>query len=496
MGILERADEQGRVHEVFPGVASVKEHGLAIGRTHLRANEILRDLAAMELGTSAPTAPSTPVTPTEPVAPAAPAAPAAPPALTAPVVPPAPAAPAVEPPAPAHPEETETGMPAAGPAPAGSPAPESPSSGASAADVEAALLAVVSEKTGYPAEMLDLGMDLEADLGIDSIKRVEIMGVLQERFPSPTPVGPEQLAELRTLSEIVGFVLSLGGPSARPQASATATQTAPAQVVNTADVAAALLGIVSEKTGYPAETLDLGMDVEADLGIDSIKRVEIMGVLQENFPSPTPVGPEQLAELRTLNEIVGFVLELREPGAASAPASASDPSTTTAAEPSPASAPTPSADDVRGVLLDVVAGKTGYPADMLDLGMDVEADLGIDSIKRVEIMGVLQERFPSPTPVGPEQLAELRTLSDIVGFVTGLSGAASGERHVPEVTTAEPTVTESTAIEPAPAAAPATAALGRGQAALVDLPVPDRLVGAYPQGAAAIVVDDGSAVAG
>ncbi|GCB44116.1 type I polyketide synthase [Streptomyces sp. NL15-2K] len=415
MGILERADEQGRVHEVFPGVATVKEHGLAIGRTHLRANEILRDLAAMELGTSAPTAPSTPVAPTEPVTPAAPAAPAspvapaapavppAPPALTAltaPAVPPAPAVPAVEPPAPARPEETAAGMPPAGPAPdeSAAPAPEPPpSSGASAADVEGALLAVVSEKTGYPAEMLDLGMDLEADLGIDSIKRVEIMGVLQERFPSPTPVGPEQLAELRTLSEIVGFVLSLGGESARTQASATATatQTAPVQVVNTEDVAAALLGIVSEKTGYPAETLDLGMDVEADLGIDSIKRVEIMGVLQENFPSPTPVGPEQLAELRTL--------------------------------------------------------------------------------------------------------------SDIVGFVTGLSGAASGERPAPEATTAESAVTEPTAAEttaigsaatePAPAAAPVTAALGRGQAALVDLPVPDRLVGAYPQGAAAIVVDDGSAVA-
>ncbi|KOG21418.1 hypothetical protein ADK35_16395, partial [Streptomyces viridochromogenes] len=124
------------------------------------------------------------------------------------------------------------------------------------------------------------------------------MGILQERFPSPTPVGPEQLAELRTLNEIVGFVLSLGGASTREEAAALA----PTAVTSTEDVAAALLGVVSEKTGYPAEMLDLGMDVEADLGIDSIKRVEIMGILQERFPSPTPVGPEQLAELRTLNE--------------------------------------------------------------------------------------------------------------------------------------------------------------------------------------------------
>ncbi|MCZ0990488.1 phosphopantetheine-binding protein [Streptomyces diastatochromogenes] len=319
------------------------------------------------------------------------------------------------------------------------PTAENPASGASADDVRAALLDVVSQKTGYPADMLDLDMDVEADLGIDSIKRVEIMGVLQERFPSPTPVGPEQLAELRTLGEIVDFVLSLGGVlSDTPKATATVAATAPRVVVSTADIAAALLGVVSEKTGYPAETLDLDMDVEADLGIDSIKRVEIMGVLQERFPSPTPVGPEQLAELRTLNEIVGFVFELNAPAA---PAASS-------AEPS---VPAASSDDVRAALLDVVSQKTGYPADMLDLGMDVEADLGIDSIKRVEIMGVLQERFPSPTPVGPEQLAELRTLSDIVGFVTGLSGSpepATPPRHEPKAETDAPPPVPSAAGRP------------------------------------------------
>ncbi|MDJ0593040.1 MAG: beta-ketoacyl synthase N-terminal-like domain-containing protein [Pleurocapsa sp. MO_226.B13] len=68
------------------------------------------------------------------------------------------------------------------------------------------LLEVVSDKTGYPAEMLELEMDLEADLGIDSIKRVEIMGAMQELFPDLPPVNPEELAELRTLAQIVGYM--------------------------------------------------------------------------------------------------------------------------------------------------------------------------------------------------------------------------------------------------------------------------------------------------
>ncbi|MER6127730.1 SDR family NAD(P)-dependent oxidoreductase [Streptomyces sp. NPDC001795] len=222
MGLLERADEQGRVDAVIPGVASVKEHGLAIGRTHLRANEILRDLASMELGAAASAAPASPVAEPAPGAPA-PAAPAA--HLQAPTAPAAlsPAAPAV-PALPEAPAALAAPTPTA-PEPTSSdalPAPEAPSTGVSADDVATALLDVVAQKTGYPADMLDLGMDVEADLGIDSIKRVEIMGVLQERFPSPTPVGPEQLAELRTLDDIVGFVTGLSGtpaskPSATPQ---------------------------------------------------------------------------------------------------------------------------------------------------------------------------------------------------------------------------------------------------------------------------------------
>ena len=69
-----------------------------------------------------------------------------------------------------------------------------------------ALLEVVSEKTGYPTEMLALEMDLEADLGIDSIKRVEIMGSLQEAFSGLPKLSPEALAEKRTLAHIVQYL--------------------------------------------------------------------------------------------------------------------------------------------------------------------------------------------------------------------------------------------------------------------------------------------------
>src|SRR5262249_62352258 len=56
--------------------------------------------------------------------------------------------------------------------------------------VEGMLLEVVSEKTGYPAEMLEMGMALDADLGSDSIKRVAILSALLERQPEAPAVKP------------------------------------------------------------------------------------------------------------------------------------------------------------------------------------------------------------------------------------------------------------------------------------------------------------------
>ncbi len=54
--------------------------------------------------------------------------------------------------------------------------------------IASTLIEVVAQKTGYPAEVLDLDMQLDADLGIDSIKRVEILSALQDRLPRPATV--------------------------------------------------------------------------------------------------------------------------------------------------------------------------------------------------------------------------------------------------------------------------------------------------------------------
>lgn len=90
-----------------------------------------------------------------------------------------------------------------------------PSSASGAEDVAAILLEVISDKTGYPIETLDVSMDLDSDLGIDSLKRVEIMAALEGRlFTSMAGINFEAFAELRTVSQIAGYLASIGNAPA------------------------------------------------------------------------------------------------------------------------------------------------------------------------------------------------------------------------------------------------------------------------------------------
>jgi acyl transferase domain-containing protein len=89
-----------------------------------------------------------------------------------------------------------------------------------------------------------------------------------------------------------------------------------------------------------------------------------------------------------------------------------------AVEPAPAASAGASG-DFSETLLEVVAQLTGYPTDMLNLDMDLESDLGIDSIKRLEILAAVQERRPDLPQVDSQYLGSLRTLRDIIAHLTG-----------------------------------------------------------------------------
>lgn len=88
---------------------------------------------------------------------------------------------------------------------------------ASPEEFSAELLRAVSERTGYPVDMLDMDAHMEADLGIDSIKRIEIFSGLTQRH---SLVGErdeetmiEELSGFKTLREVVTWYTQLLDPA-------------------------------------------------------------------------------------------------------------------------------------------------------------------------------------------------------------------------------------------------------------------------------------------
>ncbi|WP_261512668.1 type I polyketide synthase [Chryseobacterium paludis] len=198
-------------------------------------------------------------------------------------------------------------------------------------DIKSLLLQVVSDKTGYPHEMLGMEMDLEADLSIDSIKRVEIIGTLRSELNILTidhaneDTVMEQLAAIKTLSGLVEWLTEYTGVAA-----VTAEKNGSEEVngskpqdqssFSIEDLQKAILDIVSEKTGYPKEMLGLDLDLEADLSIDSIKRMEIIADLKtkigfgQNLEQADDLM-EKMAAIKTLKGLANWISEINNTGA-------------------------------------------------------------------------------------------------------------------------------------------------------------------------------------
>ena len=149
--------------------------------------------------------------------------PLAAPAIAAPVAAPPvmPAPPSVAPPPPAVAAPAVTAVvpaPAQPPAPVQAPVPAPAAPAAlTRASITSKLLDLVSQRTGYPPDMLGLDLDLEADLGVDSIKRVEIFGALQTEavLPGQAMEGQiEALSKLKTLNAIIDWIESKAAEAA------------------------------------------------------------------------------------------------------------------------------------------------------------------------------------------------------------------------------------------------------------------------------------------
>jgi malonyl CoA-acyl carrier protein transacylase len=210
--------------------------------------------------------------------------------------------------------------------------------------------------------------------------------------------------------------------SAHPSPALDATATDANQL---GDVEAFVRDFVVEHTGYPPDMIELDWDLEADLGIDSIKQAQLFGELRELFS----IAPELLtsSNTRSIRQIItilkqsGVQPQGREPRpstpvAVSPRAEAGRAASLGSAGHSPAVAAPISAQEMTEFMIDFVVEHTGYPRDLIDLEADFEADLGLDSIKLAQLFGELRNHFAIPGETNRAWLAQCRKLADILAL--------------------------------------------------------------------------------
>lgn len=118
-----------------------------------------------------------------------------------------------------------------------------------------------------------------------------------QAIPLPAPIVAQRASEEVVIP-----------PAEERPATAAATSAA----FDRAGLSEMIVSLVSQRTGYPAEVLGLEQDIEAELGIDSIKRMEIVDAILKQLPAPSSARADELLRLKTFNGWVDVVLRSQD----------------------------------------------------------------------------------------------------------------------------------------------------------------------------------------
>lgn len=281
---------------------------------------------------------------------------------------------------------------------------------------------IIAEQTGYTADMLDDELDLEADLGIDTVKQVEIFGNIASGFGFSVP-DDLKLRDLNTIAKLGEYVATrIAMPiaetkAAEPVAVQAQPQT-PAKSKVPSNAVAMIKDVIAEQTGYTADMLEEDLDLEADLGVDTVKQVEIFAKIAVTFGFSVP-DDLKLRDLNTIAKLGEYIhsrlgADDAEPEVPKIQISAGQTSL-----------------DAVATVKAVIAEQTGYTTDMLEPDLDLEADLGIDTVKQVEIFARIAATFGFSVP-DDLKLRDLNTIAKLSDYITSRAGAVQPSQPEPE----------------------------------------------------------------
>lgn len=232
---------------------------------------------------------------------------------------------------------------------------------------------IISDETGYPIEVLGNNENLEADLGIDSVKQSEIFSkILSKRNVDK----PEKELKVNSIQDIINYFSQESGHLYDERKSANNVND-DLQKNDSETIESYLKLEIQKNTGYPIDVLDETSDLEADLGIDSVKQAEIISKVCEHFDIDSD-NSAKLASKKTIEEITNVISEIVNG------TNTQEVSKIKEVEKD---------EDILSKVFEIVEKESGYPKDVLEADLDLEADLGIDSVKKGEILSSLVNEF-------------------------------------------------------------------------------------------------------
>ncbi|MFX1455624.1 MAG: beta-ketoacyl synthase N-terminal-like domain-containing protein, partial [Promethearchaeota archaeon] len=231
---------------------------------------------------------------------------------------------------------------------------------------------IISSKTGYDPGDIETNYDLEEDLGIDTVKQAEIFGEIREKWKINVD-DSFNLADYRTIDAIISVVNEF------LKSDQPITKDLPS--ISEEHLENKLIQIISEKTGYDIEDIDIKFDLEEDLGIDTVKQAEIFGVLRSylKISEDTDIN---LMGLKSIEEIINKIQEFLniQTDQLDSPSNSIETEKLTLYD----------ANQIKNVIKKFIADKTGYDVNDIEDNYDLEEDLGIDTVKQAEIFGELR----------------------------------------------------------------------------------------------------------
>jgi malonyl CoA-acyl carrier protein transacylase len=175
------------------------------------------------------------------------------------------------------------------------------------------IICLISEKTGYPTEMIEPNMHLEEDLGIDTVKSAELFGILREQHNLPREEGV-RIQDYYSVNKIAEYIASRIATPGEVSANVSVTkQIAKSGGLKAADTVSPktnivkdIIELIAEKTGYPPDMIEPDMELEEDLGIDTVKQAEIFGQLRTQYDLPREEGI-RIQDYSTVTKIAQYV---------------------------------------------------------------------------------------------------------------------------------------------------------------------------------------------